>query len=175
MGSCSKIVFSRSPLDIGPRVILFILTCIAVPIITAQVPTTVQHIDLGETVGLGLSFNLPLFGLLPLMLLASIAHSLFNYRYIICDDYLLEVDGILNFALKTTRINFLRINVIEIDQNFYQRLFNTGNILLSTAVTQGDGMIVMRGISNPRNCKDLIQERINYHASIANTPTANFE
>ncbi len=87
--------------------------------------------------------------LLPWWLLAS------NTRLTVTNERVTFKTGIL---AKNIREIFLSdIRSIEINQTFQQRIFNTGNVEISSAAT-ADAEISISGIPNPYEVKRLIDE-----------------
>jgi len=87
--------------------------------------------------------------LLPWWLLAS------NTRLTVTNERVTFKTGIL---AKNIREIFLSdIRSIEINQTFQQRIFNTGNVEISSSAT-ADAEISISGIPNPYEVKRLIDE-----------------
>ncbi len=87
--------------------------------------------------------------LLPWWLLAS------NTRLTVTNERVTFKTGIL---AKNIREIFLSdIRIIQIDQTFQQRIFNTGKVEISSAATT-DAEISISGIPNPYEVKRLIDE-----------------
>jgi hypothetical protein len=123
-------------------------------------PWSLQHAEISIPDLFAFSVPVPLFALIPLTMLLRVFHNLFDCRYIICDEYVLEVDGLWSFARKSVRINYIHIRGIEIDESFNQRLLGLGDIAILGVADQGHPSIVMRGVAKPRQIKDIIQERV---------------
>lgn len=155
-----NIVVNRHYLDELPRIVLLILLYILAIYVSIKVPVTVQYIPLGSLFGKQFSIGLPLAGIVPLMLMANIAHSLMNYRYVLTPDYVMEIEGLLDFREKSQRLHYIHIRGMEIEKSVFQKMFNLGDLKLGSPVAQADAEIVLRGIRDPRRFKDIINQRI---------------
>ncbi len=134
----------------------------------------VQDITFGSPDGRQIHFPLPLFGLLPLALAAKILHSLLNFRYILCDTYVLEVQGLWALRRKSIRLNYVHIRGVEISESIVQQLLGIGDIeiLSDISIVGASGIaaehtILMRGVARPREIKDTIQSHIQSQSHLA--------
>jgi uncharacterized membrane protein YdbT with pleckstrin-like domain len=151
-------------------VAVFALTAASI-YVSSHYPWSMQYIDIGAWLGVSLLLPLPLFSIVPLAFLAQIVHSLLDYRYILCDDYVLGVEGLLSLKRKSIRINYVHIRGMEIDESLWQQVLRVGDLtILATTLDQGEHLVTMRGIANPRRIKDLIQARV--HEQVQGTRLA---
>lgn len=152
-----NIVIFRSPLNELVSILsVFALTILSV-YLSVLFPWSVEHVTIGPA-----SIPIPLFGLLPLIILFRLLHNLYNFRYILCDEYVLEVRGLWSLAAKSVRINYIHIRGIEIDESLVQRILGLGDVsILGVIGNQGEPCLVINGVRHPRKVKDLIQERVN--------------
>lgn len=77
--------------------------------------------------------------------------------------------GLFNRTIR--EIDLMRINDVSVRQNFLQRLFNTGTIILSAPTDQDQPRLVMRGIDNPI----AVKEKIRLQAQLRRQSTIHFE
>jgi|GEM_PF-1278753 len=157
-----NIVINRSPLSEGPKIVLFVVTLVLAVYLSINFPWTAQRIPLGEFFGWNLGFDLPLFGIIPFVLLGVIAHNLLNYRYVLTPEYVLEIEGLLAFSSHTARVHYIHIRGIEIDKTFYQRLVGIGKVSLvsmGSLTSDSEAEICMKGVANPGKIKDMIEAR----------------
>lgn len=167
------VVIYRSHLNEWINILLVCLLSLCAGILTNKLEWSLQWISLGSLFGTNLTFPLPLFAIVPLALLGVIIHNVYNYRYILCDDYVLSVKGLWDFNRSSVRINYVHVRGVEIDEGLIQQVFGLGDLrILGTAGTESDHAVVMQGVRNPRKIKDLIQERINAKLSMT-TVTAS--
>ncbi len=125
-------------------------------------PWSVQEVVLNQGSPRALSINLPLLALLPILSGLKYLHSLFDQRYIICPDYVMEIRGILGWKRHSTRVNYVHIRGIEIDESLVEQMLGIGELRILTGPTSSDEYaICMDGIANPRGVKDIIQARTN--------------
>ena len=120
-----------------------------------------QTLTLGQVLKHELRITLPLFGIVPLVLLGTLSHRLLDRRYLLCNDYILEVEGLLAWKLRTVRLRYLHIRGLEVDRTILQHLFNVGDLRVGGEISPEDTDIVMTGIYKPERYKDIIKERIN--------------
>jgi uncharacterized membrane protein YdbT with pleckstrin-like domain len=136
-------------------------------------PWSIQEISIALTGSNQFSLAVPLFALLPLTMLMQVIHNIYDYRFILCDDYILEVRGLWSLFRKSVRINYVHVRGIEIDESFLQQLFGHGDVAILGVADQGHPAIIMRGIAKPRAVKDLIQSRVNAQLHNLNASTAS--
>ncbi len=127
----------------------------------ARFPDTVEHYFLGSAFGFDVGLSLPAMGILPLVLGAALIHKLLNRKYVLCEDYILEIEGLVAFTLRTVRLRYLHIRGLEIDCNILQRMLGVGDLRVGGEISPEDTDVVMMGIYNPNRYKDIIKERIN--------------
>lgn len=162
----------KSALNQGINIILFILTALLMVWASRELPWSVQTIKTpGLILGYQISVRVPLFGLIPLMLLCRVAHELLNYKYFFTDEYVLVKEGYLSFSSKTRRLLYIHIKSVEIDRNLYQRLVNLGDLRISGDPSNPHADVVLVGLRDPHRYKDILQERIFKAVGRANFPS----
>ena len=155
----SAVTFTRHFLSKGPTLLLFIILVIVAFYLSARYPWSIQPIAISEQSDF--VFHLPLFALPPVLLLFYILHILRDRRYIIGADYVRSIQGLLSLRKKDVRIELQNIRGIEIDRSLYERILNLGTLhITSTMSSEHDVMLV--GVLNPSNYRDLILERMKH-------------
>ena len=152
-----EIIVYRHFLSLGPEIALFILVSLAALYYTAKHPEFIQYVDIGVVI-----LPIPLFLLLPVVLASYIIHGLYNYKYVISNDYVLDYEGVLSFKMTETRVEYEHIRGIEVDRTIYQRILGLGDIRIGTAV-RNDVEVLLKGIYNPHYYKDIIESRLRRH------------
>lgn len=155
-----NVVIFRHPFDETPRILLLLLFYAAAIYISVAFPVTVQRVPLGSIFGKEMSIGIPLAAIVPIMMMGGIVHSLYDVRYVLTPDYVMEIEGLLSFNEKSVRLHYIHIRGMEIERNIFQKMFNIGNLKLGSAIAQGDSDVVLRGVYDPRRYKDIINERI---------------
>lgn len=144
--------------------LVFFATLAAAVYLTARFDWSVENIDLGPWAGREVQMPVPLFGIVPLALLAKILHSLLNCRYIICDTYVLEVRGLWDLRRKSIRLNYIHIRGVEINASLWQQVLGISDLtILGPTMEPVAHSIEMKGIARARKVKDLINARIESH------------
>ncbi|MCB9030143.1 MAG: PH domain-containing protein [Deltaproteobacteria bacterium] len=149
----------RSPLAELPGIVIFFGLFISMFYFNREYPDTIQHIPLQLGDMLYFDISLPLFGILPILSFAYVAHRLLDDKYVIDQDSLREISGLLSFNKKDMRIQFENIRGIEIDRNLYERLVNVGDLKVGSAMHEGIEAH-LAGIRNPSKYRDIILERM---------------
>lgn len=108
----------------------------------------------------GLNVYLPMFGIFPLILLALLLRSLYDKKLVLCEDYLLYLEGLASWKERSVRIDYRNIREVTIEQTLYQKLFGIGDILVTSLSTHIDSSIRMPGVKRPRDIKNFIMERV---------------
>lgn len=156
-----SITIYPSPLAQVHLIFLIFMAAVIAAYVDARFVWGSQDLFLGEFFGYPLTVNIPLLGLVPLVLLAMLAHRLLDRRYVLSEDYILEVEGLLAWRLRTVRLRYLHIRGLEVDRSILQNLFGVGDLRVGGETSPEDTDVVMYGIAHPEAFKDLIKERIN--------------
>ena len=118
-------------------------------------PWSIQWIDM-----IGTSIPISLFALPVLAAFVTLIAKTKNEKLILTDDYLLFIQGILNWRQASVRMEYHAIKQVSIDENIVQRILGIGDIRCSTVASVDSQFITMPGLSNPRAVKDLINAKI---------------
>lgn len=134
----------------------FALTSLASMALSWKLPGSIVH---GRVVSIGahtVELSLPLFWIVPLILLCLAVLRIYNVRYVIDSRGLESRVGILGFQQRVVRVRFTDIRSAEIEQTILGRMLNIGDVEVGTAGT-GDLEIVFAGVSAPNEVQDMIQ------------------
>ena len=150
-----KIVLTQNFLNQLPMLVALAFSFPAAIWLSIAYPWSVEHLEIPL---FNFAFPLPLFAIIPLLLLGALFHALYNVRLILCPEYLIYVEGALNWKEKSIRVEYEHIREIEIDQTIYQRIVNVGDILVTVVATSIESSLIVPGVHDPRAVKDLIRE-----------------
>lgn len=168
--SNNPIIIRRSPRSMMASFLLLIGLVSASVYLTVRFDWSIQTISLGMWSGRNIFMPLPLFALIPFGLLGYIGHGLYNCKYIICDDYVLEIRGLVEIRRKSIRLNYTHIRGVEISESIWQQLWRVADVHVLSDVSalsadhMSDGYVQMKGVTNAHRIKDLIQSRIQSRA-----------
>jgi len=99
----------------------------------------------------------PALYLLPLVVLARAAFSVYNERFVITPEYVIHVTGRLAWRGRSSRLAYGSIQEIEIEETIAQRVFAVGDIKLIPMAGSEVSSIKLCGVRSPRAVKDLIR------------------
>lgn len=154
------VIFRSIRSETAPLLLLLVLVVLAI-FLTARFEWSVQRVALGTWAGRNMGLPIPLFAILPLGLLANILHSALNYRYILCDTYVLEVSGLLDLRRRSLRLNYIHIRGVEISASVWQQLLGVADlIVIGPIVNHSEHTIQMKGIARAHAIKDFINAHI---------------
>jgi len=157
-------VFARCARD-ELHLILFFLGAVAIMVwLTRELPWSLQTVDLGEIIGWDIQVGIPLFALLPIMIGLVIMRRLYDRRYILTPEYVLQVEGLTSLRRRSLRLHYQHIRGVEIDVSFLDMILGSGDVLLFSDVAQQNAQIALLGVSHPRAVKDRIEARIRERA-----------
>ncbi len=137
--------------------VVFVLLLAATTYLTVLYPDfTTVPLDFGAR-----EVDFPLLNVLPLILLCRAAYAIYNERFVLTPDYLIHVTGRLAWRGRSSRLDYSKIQEIEIEETILQRVLGVGDLkIIPTAGTEANS-IRLQGVSSPRGLKDLIRERTN--------------
>ena len=102
-----------------------------------------------------------LLSLLPaLICLGAIGYRVMNSRVVLSPNYLLFIEGILAWRQRSIRLDYTRVQEIELRETILQRMLGIGDVVATPISTSMEEMIALNGVLHPRLYKDLIRERI---------------
>jgi uncharacterized membrane protein YdbT with pleckstrin-like domain len=158
------IKFGKSFLAEIPLIVLSIILTVAAIYLTLSVPWSIQYLLLWDMSLL----PIPLFALFPLLSIILVFQRVYNYSYLLADEYLRSLHGLLSLRKRDMRIEYRDILGIDIERNIIERMFNVGDIKIGTAML-GEAEIVFVGVKDPSKYRDIVVDRIS-HATTG-TPT----
>jgi hypothetical protein len=140
----------RSLRSIFPRLLLFLLASIIV--VLANVKSSFDP-NIGER----FSFFFRILGVIPLVICLDILRLHYNDLYIFSRYKLTRISGRISFSYNVPTINYSDIRAIVVEQGFFGRLLDYGNILLGTAA-QDKHELILEGVVSPYELSKLIEE-----------------
>lgn len=111
------------------------------------------------TFGDGRDFRLPYLVIFPLFLFGLAAFRVGNARLVLCPEYLIFVSGIFTWNQKSIRLEYRKIQEIEIDQAIPQRFHELGDVIVTPAFLPMDNTICIQGVRHPGILKDSLRAR----------------
>ena len=95
--------------------------------------------------------------IIPLLVLARAAFTIYNERLVITPEYLIHVTGRLSWSARTSRLDYNQVQEIETIQSIPQRILGVADIHITPIGRDLKGSIMMPGLRNPRAVKDVIR------------------
>lgn len=170
----ARVVFHRSWRNEIPAIMLLVLSVLFSVYLVLDFP----EIFLQDS-----NFNFLAFGnyswlpsmlgafLVPLVVLGFLIHRLFDDRFIITEDSIVAVNGLLSLKLCSSRVHFAHVRGVEVEQGIFQRLVNTGNLMVGSAAHLGQE-VVMKGVGNPTYYREIIAAQVReYVGAVSNAST----
>jgi len=96
---------------------------------------------------------------LSFFLVLVIIHAIYNYKYVLTDDFILAMEGILSLQLLQTKVRYEDIKFVEVDKSILGRILDYGNVYIASAATS-DIEITLRNISSPFLFKEFIMGQV---------------
>lgn len=113
--------------------------------------------DLHHHISLLLLFVFLLKLLMQLFLILNVTLSWANSTYYLAGKHLIHRSGILH--IEEDVFHFDNIRSISINQSFFGKLLNYGDITLKTSASGGyQGDVVMTEIANPKKYEEILRE-----------------
>lgn len=104
------------------------------------------------------TFEFPFLKIIPLCMLGRSVFLVYNSRLVLTPDYLLHVTGRLAWRERTSRIEYNRIQEIEIAQTILQRILGVGDVKVLPLAGLSENTLCVSGLRSPRAVKDLIRQ-----------------
>lgn len=114
---------------------------------------TTVPLDFGET-----EIDFPLLNILPLILICRAAYVIYNERFVLTPDYLIHVTGRLAWRGRSSRLDYTKIQELEIEETLLQRALAVGDLKIIPMAGTDSNSIRLRGVGAPRAVKDVIRE-----------------
>lgn len=137
-----------------------VVTLILSIVLSATYSWSIQYLGAVPLGIFSIPLYLPMFGIFPVILVVLLLRESLNKKLILSDDYIIYIEGLAQWKERSVRIDYKNIREIVIEQTLLQKLFNIGDILVTTLATHLDSSVLMPGVKNPRHIKDLIHDRI---------------
>ncbi len=139
--------------SILPRVALFLLVTTAIIFVNYKAANSNPY----------LLDYLRWLGLVPVVVVLDILRVLYDDLYVLSDKQVERFKGRLSFNSAKTSINYGDIRGVVVEQSFFGRMFDYGDILLGTAA-QEDNELIIEGVKSPDVLRILIQGLRDEHA-----------
>lgn len=121
-----EFIIYRTPIAYGPHLLLFaVLTAFGLYSVF-ELPWSLLEIDLGAFV-----LVFPILALPAILVGTYILHSLYDAKYIITEEYIRCIEGILSFQREDDFLEHRHMSSIEVENSVCGRLFNTGSVCIS--------------------------------------------
>ncbi len=118
------------------------------------------------TVSTDFGLSLPVLNFIPLAMVLRSAFRIYNERFVVTPEYLIDVEGRLAWSERSTRIEYHRVQEIKIEETIIQRIFGLGDVTV-VPLAGADGVpICLRGVAHPRLVKDIIRQQRREHESL---------
>jgi hypothetical protein len=165
-----NIVVTQSLVNQLPRLSLVGITTLALLYLTFYYP----HLTNFPIPLSGWELQFPVLVFIPFVLVTVPLHNVFDARLILTPDYLLQVRGLASWRERSVRLEYSRIQEIEIEQTLLQRVLGVGDIKVTPIVVGMDESVLhIHGIPKPHMLKDLLRSRIHPHQQAAGTQSHN--
>jgi uncharacterized membrane protein YdbT with pleckstrin-like domain len=138
--------FKRSPYSILPKVLLFLLTSVIVFLANAKF----------YRYNSSSSYLLRTIVIFPIFIFLDIVRTLYDDLYVISIDQIERKQGRISFKFINPSVNYQDIRGVTVEQTFFGRIFNYGNVLLGTA-GQDEEELIIEGVDEPHKLAELIQ------------------
>lgn len=150
-----NLLYSQSWLNQIPLVVSSLLCLSLISYLSVYFPQ-VAYVPKSLT---GWGYDLPILFLIPLILFLKLIYVVLNERFVLTPEYMIHVVGRISWKERTVRLEYGRIQEIEILQTILQRIFGLGDIVIVPIAGTSQTNIHMHGVSNPRQVKDAIRQR----------------
>ena len=157
--SDKELLLFKSPIAEGPLIVAVTAVSILCLDWYYRFPNATQTIIIPLSTDSTLPVTISLFGIIPLILLAVVAHRLWNFRYVIGQDYVRTIEGLLSISKKDMRLEFHNIRGVEIDRSLYGRIVNIGDLLVGSSM-HAEIELQLRGLRDPSFYRDVILHRM---------------
>ncbi len=165
----AKVMSSHDLLVVRPhwlsqlsKFILAIVLILFVEYLALAYPVTLIPVWKGLLFGAERTLSIPILHLVPLLLVISALHALYDEKYLIDKEGVIEIIGLLSLRVRRIQLHYHNIRASEVEQAQIQRIFDIGSVKLGTVVTTL-GEISMHGIKNPYLYQSIIEGRIKRH------------
>jgi hypothetical protein len=95
--------------------------------------------------------------LLPLGILLEMVRQHFDHLYVFAHNKLTKIEGRYSFRYNVPSIKYSDIKGIVVEQSFWGRVFNYGDVHLGTAA-QEQSELIMESIGDPYRIAELVEQ-----------------
>jgi uncharacterized membrane protein YdbT with pleckstrin-like domain len=148
------IILCRSALNDLPLLILFVVcgTMFQIVASASSLPSLfIRDFDISTRIA-------PILAGIGISLVALVVFRRFNVRYVIDEDGIKALRGILSNNQVDSKLEYYQIRGMEIHRTLFQRLISTGDLHLRGA-TGNDTEVCFKGILYPYRVQKIIQQR----------------
>lgn len=151
------LVIKRSWLSILSSVFLFLKALLIVYVINL----IFYDVQFSKYIPFLKYFSIRWLAIVPAIFLIEVIRRYHNDIYILGLQRITRISGRLGLSYKVPTVNYAHIRSVRVDQDIYGRIFNYGNIAVSTAA-QEDVELWLEGIRDPEGLAGLIEDIRNY-------------
>ena len=153
----ANLIFSQSWWNQLPLVTCALLLAVGMGYLTQKFPAqTIIPISVNSWV-----IDFSYLALIPLIVLAKAAFKIYNERFVLSPEYMIHITGRISWRERSVRLEYGRIQEIEIDQTILQRILGLGDVIIIPIAGTTQTTIHMHGVSSPRGVKDEIRRMQN--------------
>lgn len=150
-----NVIFTQSWLN---QIGLLFCTCLlgaAAVYLTIEFPSyALIPLDIGTR-----TMMIPFIAVLPIIFFSKATFRIYNERFVLTPEYLIHVTGRLTWRERSVRLEYSRIQEIEISESIWQRILGLGDVILIPIAGITNSAMTMKGLRHPRGVKDMIRER----------------
>lgn len=153
----AKTVFKRSWINELPLLLIFILSLISSFFGTIYYPKTVKVISINIWLFGEITLSIALLVLVSLVPLSILIHKLLDSRYIITNENIISINGLMSLKVNTSRMHLSHVRGLEVERSLLQRFLNTGDLLIGSASHDAQE-VIMTGVYNPTYYQGIIEQ-----------------
>jgi len=146
----------RHLLDELPAIALVVITLFISYLGSIYLPFLVIPIASVPFYDRELNVGIPLLHFLPIIAFIVLIYRFYDRKFIIGTDSSTLIVGILSLQLRRVQIQYDKVKELEVRRSIYQRLVNTGDLKISTAMFD-EPEVTLDGLHNPYYYATLIR------------------
>lgn len=139
--------------------LLSVIFFVGVHMMAYSYPATLIPFTLGEIGSIKIGIVVPVLMIVPLLILIFSLHSIYDTRYVIRQDALLVVSGLVSYRRHTTEVFYPMVQSIKVDQSVVGRLLNFGNVEIGMP-GNANATCMVEGVRSPHQCKAILERRL---------------
>jgi uncharacterized membrane protein YdbT with pleckstrin-like domain len=109
-------------------------------------------------------FTFRWFALVPISILVELVRCYYNDLYVLERERIVHHAGLLSWRYNVPSIRYYDIRAVQVSQGIIGRIFNFGDVELSTAAQDRSELVVI-GIHAPREFCQVVEEMRSWHRS----------